>query len=62
MVIAESRSLLHQGFTAIFVRRLALALPSNEVKPIGGMIEAKGIAERGIGGLTGEVRLFVKKQ
>lgn len=39
-----------------------MALPSNEVKQIGGMLEAKGMTERGIGGSTGEVRLFVKKQ
>lgn len=62
MVVSESRYLLSQGFAAIFFSRLAMALPSNEVKPIEGMIEAKGMTERGIGGLTGEERLFVKKQ
>jgi len=39
-----------------------MALLSHEVRPIGGMIEAKGIAERGIGDFIGEGRLFVKKQ
>ncbi|HEY9612274.1 hypothetical protein [Allocoleopsis sp.] len=51
-----------KGFAAISVSRLRLERPKDEVKPIGDITGAKGIAESGIGRLTRRVKMFVKKQ